>query len=374
MGAVFALFSAWYFWIPKILGVNYKFLGGNLHFFIFFFGVNVTFFPQHFLGLQGMPRRISDYPDAFSGWNLVSSLGSLVGVAATWLFLYVLYAQLVVGNVILSLPWLAPEHHTDTLRAYIIRGFDSLEWALDSPPKPHAFTSLPLQSAFSLPYLWLFLKNKNLIKFLYTPIIIYLICKYGGLLWASVAGLLVLFIEGDEAIRALASTIGKGKIPMGPNIDKYSEADRGIGKFTSIVHSMMSSGSGGSQEEGEVVERTPTPPIDTQSDWLAAAQGGVNGFDWDFVNRRWIIDDPTGVTSRPYINETTGQPNSIQPYATHLARMLREERNAGKVDFSYSRLEQKDINFIQHYFLHTGRHPLNRFNNPFLRNELLNHR
>ena len=146
MGAVFALYSAWYFWIPKILGVDYKILSGNLHFFIFFLGVNVTFFPQHFLGLQGMPRRISDYPDAFAGWNLVSSLGSLLSVAATWLFLYLLYAQLVVGKAISWYPWLTPEHHTDTLQAYLIRGFPSLEWSLESPPKPHAFASLPLQS------------------------------------------------------------------------------------------------------------------------------------------------------------------------------------------------------------------------------------
>jgi cytochrome c oxidase subunit 1 len=146
MGAVFALFSAWYFWIPKILGVDFRLSLGNFHFLIFFFGVNVTFFPQHFLGLQGMPRRISDYPDAFAGWNLVSSLGSIASVAATWLFLYILYAQLVVGKAISWYPWLTLEHYTDFLRAYFIRAFHSLEWSLDSPPKPHAFASLPLQS------------------------------------------------------------------------------------------------------------------------------------------------------------------------------------------------------------------------------------
>lgn len=146
MGAVFALFSAWYFWIPKILGVCYNLSLGNLHFWIFFYGVNVTFFPQHFLGLQGMPRRISDYPDAFAGWNLVSSLGSLGGVIATWSFLYLLYAQLVVGKAISGFPWLTLEHHTDTLQAYLSRGLGSLEWSLVSPPKPHAFESLPLQS------------------------------------------------------------------------------------------------------------------------------------------------------------------------------------------------------------------------------------
>ena len=75
MGAIFALYSAWYFWIPKITGLSYNLRLGKVHFIILFIGVNVTFFPQHFLGLQGMPRRISDYPDAFAGWNLVSSFG-----------------------------------------------------------------------------------------------------------------------------------------------------------------------------------------------------------------------------------------------------------------------------------------------------------
>ena len=146
MGAVFALFSAWYFWIPKILGLDYNIMLGIVHFFIMFIGVNVTFFPQHFLGLQGMPRRISDYPDAFAGWNLISSFGSIISVVATWLFLYLLYTQLVQGNATSRYPWLTPQFYSDILQTFLNRAYNSLEWSLISPPKPHAFKSLPLQS------------------------------------------------------------------------------------------------------------------------------------------------------------------------------------------------------------------------------------
>jgi heme/copper-type cytochrome/quinol oxidase subunit 1 len=154
MGAVFALFSAWYFWIPKILGLDYNRMLGKVHFWILFIGVNVTFFPQHFLGLQGMPRRISDYPDAFAGWNLISSFGSIISVVATWLFLYIVYIQLVEGKATSRYPWLTPQFYSDSLQALLNRSYNSLEWALNSPPKPHAFVSLPLQSFFISPILW----------------------------------------------------------------------------------------------------------------------------------------------------------------------------------------------------------------------------
>ena len=150
MGAVFALFSAWYFWIPKILGLDYNKMLGKVHFWILFIGVNVTFFPQHFLGLQGMPRRISDYPDAFAGWNLISSFGSIISVVATWLFLYIVYVQLIEGKATSRYPWLTPQFYSDTLQTLLNRSYNSLEWALTSPPKPHAFVSLPLQSTFKL--------------------------------------------------------------------------------------------------------------------------------------------------------------------------------------------------------------------------------
>lgn len=174
MGAVFALFSAWYFWIPKILGLDYNRLLGKVHFWILFIGVNVTFFPQHFLGLQGMPRRISDYPDAFAGWNLISSFGSIISVVATWLFLYILYIQLVQGKATSRYPWLTPQFYSDSLQTLLNRAYNSLEWCLNSPPKPHAFVSLPLQSKYSLAFisslsmLWpLFESNKYFSLFEY---------------------------------------------------------------------------------------------------------------------------------------------------------------------------------------------------------------
>jgi cytochrome c oxidase subunit I len=148
MGAVFGLFSAWYFWVPKILGVDYDLLLSKVHFWILFIGVNLTFFPQHFLGLQGMPRRISDYPDAFAGWNLISSFGSIVSVIATLLFLYIVYNQLVNGEVVGRYPWFVPQFFFDYIQIMLSRLYNSLEWCLNSPPKPHAFVTLPLTSGF----------------------------------------------------------------------------------------------------------------------------------------------------------------------------------------------------------------------------------
>jgi len=146
MGAVFGIFSAWYFWSPKILGLTYNVMLAKVHFWVFFIGVNLTFFPQHFLGLQGMPRRISDYPDAFSGWNLISSLGSMISVIATYIFIHVLYKQLTEGKYSARDAWKTPKYFTDIIRILINRSHSSIEWCLNSPPRAHAFTSLPLQS------------------------------------------------------------------------------------------------------------------------------------------------------------------------------------------------------------------------------------
>ena len=97
MGAVFAMFAGWYYWIGKITGLQYPEVLGQIHFWMFFAGVNITFFPMHFLGLAGMPRRIPDYPDALAGWNAVSSFGSYVSAISALFFFYIVYVTLTSG-------------------------------------------------------------------------------------------------------------------------------------------------------------------------------------------------------------------------------------------------------------------------------------
>jgi len=98
MGAVFAIFAGFYFWIAKMTGLQYSETLGQIHFWIFFIGVNITFFPMHFLGLAGMPRRIPDYPDAYAGWNLIASYGSYLSAISSIFFFYVVYHTLVYGT------------------------------------------------------------------------------------------------------------------------------------------------------------------------------------------------------------------------------------------------------------------------------------
>jgi len=98
MGAVFAIFAGFYYWIAKMSGLQYSEVLGQIHFWIFFIGVNVTFFPMHFLGLAGMPRRIPDYPDAYAGWNLIASYGSYLSAISSLFFFYVVFHTLVHGE------------------------------------------------------------------------------------------------------------------------------------------------------------------------------------------------------------------------------------------------------------------------------------
>ena len=147
MGAVFGLFTGWYFWCVKILGVDQGDFASKIHFWVFFIGVNVTFFPQHFLGLQGMPRRVSDYPDAFYGWNAISSMGSLFSLIAIIIFMLCLGLYLERGIAIIRFIWRNPLFYSDKLRNDLNSSTPSLEWNLTGPPSPHSFVNLPIQQS-----------------------------------------------------------------------------------------------------------------------------------------------------------------------------------------------------------------------------------
>ncbi|HZH25545.1 MAG TPA: cbb3-type cytochrome c oxidase subunit I, partial [Azospirillaceae bacterium] len=129
LGAVFAIFCGFYYWVGKMSGRQYSETLGKLHFWLFFVGVNLTFFPQHFLGLAGMPRRIPDYPDAFAGWNWVSSMGAYISFASALLFVGVAIHTLVAGRRVPANYW--------------GEGATTLEWTLSSPPPFHQFNELP---------------------------------------------------------------------------------------------------------------------------------------------------------------------------------------------------------------------------------------
>jgi cytochrome c oxidase subunit I len=133
LGAVFCIFAGIYFYLPKMSGKMYPEWAGKLHFWMMFIGANITFFPQHFLGRQGMPRRYIDYPEAFAYWNYVSSLGAFLSFASFVFFIGVLFYTLFRGKVVTeNNPW---NEFADTL-----------EWTLPCPPPEHTFEQLPKQS------------------------------------------------------------------------------------------------------------------------------------------------------------------------------------------------------------------------------------
>jgi cytochrome c oxidase subunit 1 len=132
---VFAIFGGFYYWIPKMSGLKYSGFLGGLHFWLTFIGVNTVFFPQHFLGLQGMPRRYADYPVAFEFWHWVSSIGFMITAAGTLIFLLILLDMFVLRRRKLvgaenANPW--------------GEGATTLEWTLSSPPPFHQFNELPV--------------------------------------------------------------------------------------------------------------------------------------------------------------------------------------------------------------------------------------
>jgi cytochrome c oxidase subunit 1 len=129
LAAAFGYFAALYYWIGKMSGRQYPEWAGKLHFWWTFIGVNVTFFPMHFLGLSGMPRRIVDYPQAFHGWNEVASYGAYMSYSATIFFVIVAIYTLGWGKKAANNPW--------------GEGATTLEWTLTSPPPFHTYDEIP---------------------------------------------------------------------------------------------------------------------------------------------------------------------------------------------------------------------------------------
>jgi len=129
IGAAFLIFAGFYYWFGKMSGRQYPEMLGKIHFFISFIGVNMTFFPMHFLGAAGMPRRVPDYPDAFAGWNMVASIGSYISAVGILLFIFIVIYTLMKGKKCEANPW--------------GEGADTLEWTVDSPAPFHTHEELP---------------------------------------------------------------------------------------------------------------------------------------------------------------------------------------------------------------------------------------
>ncbi|MEZ5939384.1 MAG: cytochrome c oxidase subunit I [Hyphomonadaceae bacterium] len=129
LGAVFTLFAGWYYWFEKMWGVKYNGFLGGLHFWLTFIGSNLIFFPQHFLGLQGMPRRYVDYTPAFEHWHQISTYGYYIVATGTIVFFIGMFEALVRRRKAEANPW--------------GEGATTLEWTLSSPPPFHQYNDLP---------------------------------------------------------------------------------------------------------------------------------------------------------------------------------------------------------------------------------------
>nr|YP_009689488.1 cytochrome c oxidase subunit I [Lepidurus apus lubbocki]QCZ36050.1 cytochrome c oxidase subunit I [Lepidurus apus lubbocki] len=127
MGAVFAILAGFTHWFPLFAGVTMNPSWLKAHFFTMFVGVNLTFFPQHFLGLAGMPRRYSDYPDAYTSWNVVSSIGSMISFVATLAFIFIIWESMIAQRPVL----------------FSLNLTSSIEWTHNLPPADHSYMELP---------------------------------------------------------------------------------------------------------------------------------------------------------------------------------------------------------------------------------------
>lgn len=129
IGAAFALFSGFYYWFPKISGKCFNECFGKIHFSLMFIGINLTFLPQHFAGLMGMPRRVPDYPDVFAFWNKLSSIGAFISFGSVLFFLFLIGHAIIYGKKAPDNPW--------------GEGATTLEWTVSSPPPFHNFEKIP---------------------------------------------------------------------------------------------------------------------------------------------------------------------------------------------------------------------------------------
>nr|YP_009092481.1 cytochrome c oxidase subunit 1 [Cyanoptyche gloeocystis]AIM52067.1 cytochrome c oxidase subunit 1 [Cyanoptyche gloeocystis] len=133
MGAVFAIFAAFYYWVGKMTGLRYPEKLAQIHFWTTFVGVNTIFFPMHFLGLAGMPRRIPDYPDAFAGWNSIATFGSYITIISLFFFFFLVYITFTTKEKVSNNMW----DETNSNQS------PTLEWLLPSPPTFHSYLELP---------------------------------------------------------------------------------------------------------------------------------------------------------------------------------------------------------------------------------------
>lgn len=126
IGAVFAIMGGLVHWIPILFNISLKTSLLKIQFFSMFVGVNMTFFPQHFLGLNGMPRRYSDYPDGFTSWNVVSSIGSILSFISTLLLIFIFWEGITSSRLVVF------AHSSSS----------STEWSNSSPSDDHTFNQL----------------------------------------------------------------------------------------------------------------------------------------------------------------------------------------------------------------------------------------
>nr|QIB22682.1 cytochrome c oxidase subunit I [Calliptamus barbarus] len=131
MGAVFAIMGGIIQWYPLFTGLTMNSTWLKIQFTIMFIGVNLTFFPQHFLGLAGMPRRYSDYPDAYTSWNVISSIGSMISIVGIIMFIVIMWESMVTNRAIM----------------FSANMSSSTEWLQNNPPAEHSYSELPLISS-----------------------------------------------------------------------------------------------------------------------------------------------------------------------------------------------------------------------------------